>query len=484
MMRRKMIQHKATRAIGRVLGGLILALGVLSGLALPGGAARAEQVYQIDGEVWDHYQKYLDDIGHGRKPGAYAITTDGSGAFYFWCEEIRCMAGKAYSTDAKDRCEAEYGTECVVFAIRDEIKVRYEIRKPAGGGSASAAPLSPPPPATTIKVAAAVQADIDQYLRNAQTGGGKVWALAIAKDGTEAVSANCPVSGGYSGGGACDPLKGGAPELAAREAIKRCGGPSTCVQLYAGTQKIANIETVPEGGSAAAPTPAPEAVASAPATAPAAQPPAEQATQANVVKQVLRIDGMVYGQYQQYLQRIGSTRPGAFAVTEDGEKAYYVWCESQTCTPGAAYGVDAKTHCQQEYFADCVVLAIGREEQAAYEVVGRVATPGTPEPAPPPVTKIAASADVRADIDKYLGNTAKSGGKVWALAIAKDGSVVASAACPVAGSWSGGTACEPVKGAPQELANREAIKRCGGPADCLLLYVGQQKAAGIEVTAP
>ncbi|HNB25597.1 MAG TPA: hypothetical protein PLR41_01445 [Alphaproteobacteria bacterium] len=92
-------------------------------------AARAGEVYQIDGAVWDHYQKYLDDIRHGLRPGAYAITTDGTGAFYFWCEEQRCMAGKSYSAEAKDRCEAEYGTDCVIFAIRDEIKVQYEIRK-------------------------------------------------------------------------------------------------------------------------------------------------------------------------------------------------------------------------------------------------------------------------------------------------------------------------------------------------------------------
>ena len=247
-------------------------------------------------------------------------------------------------------------------------------------------------------------------------------------------------------------------------------------------QKVANIVVVPEGGSAAAP--APEAIASAPATDSTPPAPAGQSPAANAAKPMLRIDGAVYGQYQQYLQRIGSTRPGAFAVTEDGEKAYYAWCESETCTSGAAYGIDAKAHCQQEYFADCVVLAIGRTEQAAYEVVGRVAAPGAPEPAPPQVTQIAVSSGVRADIDKYLGNAAKSGGKAWALAIAKDGSSVASAACPVAGSWSGGTACEPVKGGPQELANREAIKRCGGPADCVLLYVGRQKAAGIEVTQP
>lgn len=109
-----------------------LAMGLLASLALgtgtPGRVAQADEVYQITGEVWDHYQAYLDDIGHGRRPGAYAITTDGAGAFYFYCEETRCMAGRSYSGEAKERCESEYGTDCVIFAIRDEIKVQYGIR--------------------------------------------------------------------------------------------------------------------------------------------------------------------------------------------------------------------------------------------------------------------------------------------------------------------------------------------------------------------
>lgn len=94
-----------------------------------GSGAAAEETYIIDGSVWDHFQGYLDKIGHGRRPGAYAITTDGLGAYYVWCPDTRCRAGATYSHEAKQDCEREYGTDCVVFAIRDEIKVRYEIAK-------------------------------------------------------------------------------------------------------------------------------------------------------------------------------------------------------------------------------------------------------------------------------------------------------------------------------------------------------------------
>ncbi len=104
----------------------------LAGIATVAPVARADEVYRIDGEIWDHFQGYLRKIGHGNKPGAYAITTDGTGGYYVWCEEIRCVAGSTYSHDAKSSCEREYGTDCVVFAIRDEIRVKYEI-VPVGG---------------------------------------------------------------------------------------------------------------------------------------------------------------------------------------------------------------------------------------------------------------------------------------------------------------------------------------------------------------
>jgi hypothetical protein len=87
---------------------------------------------------------------------------------------------------------------------------------------------------------------------------------------------------------------------------------------------------------------------------------------------------------------------------------------------------------------------------------------------------------VKAAIDTYLDNT-QTAGKAWALAISNDGSDVASANCPTSGGWSGGRGCEPIKGRPQELASREAIMRCGGPAACTLLYEGAQPAGNFEI---
>lgn len=463
----------------RILMALALLLGAFH-LSLP--AAQADTIYQIDSSVWGHYQRYLKTIGSTR-PGAFAITTDGGASYFVYCEAVQCVAGTTYSHDARQSCEREFGTDCVVFAVRDSIKVQYEIRGAARSGGSSAAPELSPPPMTRIAVSPAIRAEIDQYLRNA-TAGGRAWALAIAKDGSAVAAANClnTGGGGYFGGrGYCDLNQGTGQELANKEALKRCGGIDDCVLLYTGQQKAANIDIGGESG-AAAPAVAP-AVGSAPAEVAAVAPavPVIEAA-APTPQPAMRVDGAVWGSYQEYLKRIGSTRPGAFAVTKDGEEAYYVWCEQTRCADGGTYGGDALQHCEAEYGKDCTIFALGDRIQVAYEIVGRMAAPATPPPAAPKATPISVSAAVQAEIDRYLNN-AKSAGKAWALAIAKDGSAIGTANCPASGSWSGGTACEPVKGSPQELANREAIKRCGGPAACLLLYVGEQKTASIEIAA-
>jgi len=214
---------------------LVLAFGALSRVALA-------EVYQIDHEVWGVYQKYVRGIGNGNKPGAFVITKDGRGAAYTWCEDIRCMAGPSYSQDALNYCEREYKTECVVFAVRDDIKVEYKIRsEPAATQSPLTAATSQP--TTRIAVSKDVQTQIDAYLRNAQSAA-RFWALAIAKDGSTVTTASCASGGSYADGGDCEPTKGHPQELATKKAIKHCGGPDECILLYTGQKKSSDIEIV------------------------------------------------------------------------------------------------------------------------------------------------------------------------------------------------------------------------------------------------
>jgi hypothetical protein len=217
------------------------ALAMLALLSAAQDRAAAAEKYLIDSQVWGWYQQYLRNIGNGNKPGAFAISKDGRGAFYSWCQDIRCVAGPTYSQDALNYCEREYDTECVVFAVRDDIRVEYEVA--AAATSSSNAPDLAPATATKITVTPAVKSDIDAYLRNTRSPA-RFWALAIAKDGSSVDSASCSASGGYAEGGICEPTQGSLQELAGRKAIKQCGGAADCILLYAGEKKVANIEIV------------------------------------------------------------------------------------------------------------------------------------------------------------------------------------------------------------------------------------------------
>jgi hypothetical protein len=233
-------QHAHLGAVMKsIVKHIILGLALAVSLAAMGRAEAAEK-YRIDHEVWGWYQQYLRNIGNGNKPGAFAITKDGHGAFYSWCQDIRCVAGTTYSQDAINYCEREYGGECVIFAVRDDIKVEYEI---VASSAPSASDMSDrePPPVITINVSPSVKSDIDAYLRN--QGAGRTWALAIARDGSNVEVASCRTIGSYRGGTPCDRAKGSLQQQTNREALNRCGA-DDCVLLYAGTQKQENIEIV------------------------------------------------------------------------------------------------------------------------------------------------------------------------------------------------------------------------------------------------
>jgi hypothetical protein len=106
------------------IGAAVAALLVASALAIH---ARADTKYVINHEVWGGYQEYLKTIG-STKAGAFAITADGGNYFYSWCPGLHCLGGTSWGHRAKSKCEAEYGVECIVFAVRRDIRPDYEIK--------------------------------------------------------------------------------------------------------------------------------------------------------------------------------------------------------------------------------------------------------------------------------------------------------------------------------------------------------------------
>lgn len=135
-----------------------------------------------------------------------------------------------------------------MFAVRDDIKVDYEVVASASD-QGSSVELDPAdlaePTIVSISVSPEIKADIEAYLRNARQGG-RASALAIATDGSSVEAVSCPSVGASHGSGPCNQTQGNMHAKVTQEAIKRCGGPSSCVLLYAGTQQQSNIEIIVE----------------------------------------------------------------------------------------------------------------------------------------------------------------------------------------------------------------------------------------------
>ncbi len=107
--------------------GTALMLAAAASAAPIAPPARADTQYRIDASVWAGYQKYAAAIG-STKPGAFAITEDGHSFWYVKCRTIRCSGSTTYRHDAEQDCEKEYDMPCVIFALRQEIIVTYEVR--------------------------------------------------------------------------------------------------------------------------------------------------------------------------------------------------------------------------------------------------------------------------------------------------------------------------------------------------------------------
>jgi hypothetical protein len=96
-------------------------------LAISAPAAADGQKIVVTKQAWGWYQEYLKMIGT-TKHGVFSITSDGGGAGSWICMEIRCTDIGQFRSKAIKECKRyNPSSECIVFAIDDEIKVDYEI---------------------------------------------------------------------------------------------------------------------------------------------------------------------------------------------------------------------------------------------------------------------------------------------------------------------------------------------------------------------
>jgi hypothetical protein len=75
-----------------------------------------------------------------RTPMYFAVSTDGLFSWYSYCLGASCGGEQKYRREAVESCERESGTECLLFAIRDQIQVAYRVGDPATMAPAKTAP--------------------------------------------------------------------------------------------------------------------------------------------------------------------------------------------------------------------------------------------------------------------------------------------------------------------------------------------------------
>jgi hypothetical protein len=80
------------------------------------------------------------------------------------------------------------------------------------------------------------------------------------------------------------------------------------------------------------------------------------------------ITNQTWGHYQTYLGDIGPSNPGAFAVSEDGHYAFYVYCKDIRCASGTTYKHDAMRRCRDLSKQECYVFAFRRNIEVSYKV--------------------------------------------------------------------------------------------------------------------
>lgn len=99
-------------------------MGLLSGVIAPGTASATDgkRPIVLFPDVWEAYQEYSNLM----RPGAFAVSNDGSVYGYSYCPEIRCVFNTSKKVALKS-CEESGGTDCVIFAYERDIKLPYRV---------------------------------------------------------------------------------------------------------------------------------------------------------------------------------------------------------------------------------------------------------------------------------------------------------------------------------------------------------------------
>jgi hypothetical protein len=84
--------------------------------------------------------------------------------------------------------------------------------------------------------------------------------------------------------------------------------------------------------------------------------------------QKVMLSQQTYDGFKEYLATIGSTHPGAFAVSESGRDYSYYYCGNTTCISGPSYAQQALHDCFR-WGERCYVFATNDSPNFDYTVV-------------------------------------------------------------------------------------------------------------------
>jgi hypothetical protein len=116
---------------------LVVVLALVSGVVV---RAEDEQELIISPEIWKTFE---NDYLTKKRPGAFAVSADGSVVGYSYCSEYRCKLVPSARQIALDACARAGGKSCRIFAVGEDIKVKYRILGSSGTGPQADADESP-----------------------------------------------------------------------------------------------------------------------------------------------------------------------------------------------------------------------------------------------------------------------------------------------------------------------------------------------------
>lgn len=129
-----------------LLAGLIAAMATFASRSQQ---TRADEPLVVSPDVMADFAQYKAR----KKPLYFAVSSDGLFSWYSYCMDYNCQAAQGYRREAIEDCEKEGGTDCVIFAVGDEVQVEFRVGDPA-----------------TMVPAKAVPCTIDAFAANAAVG--------------------------------------------------------------------------------------------------------------------------------------------------------------------------------------------------------------------------------------------------------------------------------------------------------------------------